>query len=245
MLTVPEEKRKDWPELKKAFLAEFRSDPATCAQAFLARKRQDGESFVVYYAVMERLYREAFGVAEDGELSQESNVAITRQFLRGISQRISAKLQMDFPKATSEELAKQARCIEEVLARTLAPSEMVNAVEAPGVSNELAAIREELKEVKSMLKAQTEPACDAEDVNHVKSLQPRRKLQENRKCFRCGSPSHLLRDCDRKFPTRGNPNKFRGSSRKQSGPQQAPRLTCFNCGGIGHRQSECSSPPLN
>ena len=32
--------RKGWPKLKKAILTEYRTDPESCEQAFLARKRQ-------------------------------------------------------------------------------------------------------------------------------------------------------------------------------------------------------------
>ena len=88
LLTVPEEVRKDWSQLKKAFLDEYGADTVSCEQAFLARKPQEGESFLVYYSVLERLYRDAFGV-------EEATASITRQFLRGIPAQISSKLQMD------------------------------------------------------------------------------------------------------------------------------------------------------
>ena len=54
LLTVPEEDRNDWPKLKKAILDEYRSDPASSEQAFLSRKREPSESFLVYFAVLER-----------------------------------------------------------------------------------------------------------------------------------------------------------------------------------------------
>ena len=38
LLIVPEEVRKDWSKLKKAFLDEYRADAASCEQAFLAQK---------------------------------------------------------------------------------------------------------------------------------------------------------------------------------------------------------------
>ena len=55
LLTVPEGDRKDWPKLKKAILTEYRTDPESCEQAFLARMRQPGESFLVYFALLEQL----------------------------------------------------------------------------------------------------------------------------------------------------------------------------------------------
>ena len=100
LLTVPEEDRKDWPKLKKAVLDEYRSDPASSEQAFLSRKREPGESFLVYFTVLERLYREAFGIEEGTALNETSQKAVTRQFLRGIPKPISSKLQLDCPNET-------------------------------------------------------------------------------------------------------------------------------------------------
>ena len=60
LLTMPEEDRKDWSKLKKAIMTEYQTDEATSEQAFLTRKRQPGESFLVYSAVLERLYRIVF-----------------------------------------------------------------------------------------------------------------------------------------------------------------------------------------
>ncbi|KAJ7391348.1 hypothetical protein OS493_018391 [Desmophyllum pertusum] len=90
LLTMPEEDRKDWSKLKKAILTEYRTDAASCEQAFLARMRQP---------VLERLYREAFEIEEETALSEPSQKAITRQFLRGIPQPISSKLQLDYPES--------------------------------------------------------------------------------------------------------------------------------------------------
>lgn len=52
LLTVLEEDRKDWPKFKKAILTEYQTDPESCEQAFLARMRQPGESFLVYFTVV-------------------------------------------------------------------------------------------------------------------------------------------------------------------------------------------------
>ena len=122
LLTVPEGDRKDWPKLKKAILTDYRTDPESCEQAFLARIRQPGESFLVYFAVLEQLYRDAFSIHEGTALNEPSQKAVTRQFLRGIPQAISSKLQLDYPTESYTNLAKQARRIEEVMARTQTPS---------------------------------------------------------------------------------------------------------------------------
>ena len=60
LLTVPEEDRKDWPKLTKAIVTEYRTELESCEQAFLARMRQPGKFFLVYFAVLEQLYRDAF-----------------------------------------------------------------------------------------------------------------------------------------------------------------------------------------
>ena len=248
LLTVPEEVRKDWSKLKKAFLDEYRADAASCEQAFLARKRQEGESFLVYYSVLERLYRDAFGVEEATALSDESNLAITRQFLRGIPAQISSKLQMDYPDAKPKDLAKQARRIEDVFAQTQARLEQVRAVESPLItSTQFETLREELNDVKSLLKGQGHAAADRFAREEVNALnQPKANPLRSRKCFGCGSPSHLLRDCDRAPPARGRGiSSFRGSNRGRRGARQGPLMTCYNCKGLGHRAAECSSPPLN
>ena len=91
LLTMPEEDRKDWSKLKKAILTEYRTDKATAEQAFLTRERQPGESFLVYSAVLERLYRQAFKIESGADLSEPSKKAITRQFLCGVPQLISSK----------------------------------------------------------------------------------------------------------------------------------------------------------
>ena len=117
LLTVPEEYQKDWPKLKKAIINEYHKDPASSEQAFLARMRQPGESFLVYFAVLERLYWDAIGIEEGTELKEPSQKAVTQQFLRGV-QLISSKLQLDYPDESYTNLAKQAPRIEEVLART-------------------------------------------------------------------------------------------------------------------------------
>ena len=75
----------------------YRTNEATAEQAFLTRNRQPGESFLVYSAVLERLYRQAFKLEPETDFSEPSKKAITRQFLRGIPQPISSKLQLDFP----------------------------------------------------------------------------------------------------------------------------------------------------
>ena len=81
LLTVPEEDRKDWPKLKKAIIPEYRKDLASSEQAFLARMRQPAESFLVYFAVLERSSRDAFSIWEGTALNEPSQKAVTRQFI--------------------------------------------------------------------------------------------------------------------------------------------------------------------
>ena len=78
LLTMREEDRKEWSKLKKAILTEYRTDEATAEQAFLTQNRQPGESFLVYSAVLERLYRQAFKLEPETDLSEPSKKAISR-----------------------------------------------------------------------------------------------------------------------------------------------------------------------
>ena len=150
LLTMREEDRKDWSKLKKAILTEYRTDEATAEQAFLTRNRQPGESFLVYSAVLERLYCQAFKLEPETDLSEPSKKAITRQFLREIPQPMSSKLQLDFPDESLNNLAKHARRMEEVLYRTQTPTENVSTVtSAESTESKLEALRTEFKELKN------------------------------------------------------------------------------------------------
>ena len=97
LLTMREEDRKDWSKLKKPIVTEYRTNKATSEQAFLTRNRQPGESLLVYPAVLERSYRQAFQLEPKTDLSEPSKKAITCQFVRRIPQPISLKLRLDFP----------------------------------------------------------------------------------------------------------------------------------------------------
>lgn len=68
--------------MKKAILSEDRTDSASCEQAFLARMPQPGETFPVYFAVLEQLYRDAFSIDEGTALNEPSQKAVTGQFLK-------------------------------------------------------------------------------------------------------------------------------------------------------------------
>lgn len=247
LLTVPEEDRKDWPKLKKAILDEYKTDPASSEQAFLSRLRQPGESFLVYFAVLEQLYRDAFGIAEGTPLSEPSQKAVTRQFLRGIPQPISSKLQLDYPDETYANLAKQARRIEEVLARTQSSVERVATIESTENANRLDALCNELSELKHLLQEQVHPESVVDDVNAVSSKQPNLGSSP-RKCFSCGSTMHLQSQCSLTPPVqsrgRNRGRFYRSGPRRQV--RRAPNsITCYNCGGLGHVASQCSSPHLN
>ena len=249
LLTVPEEDRNDWPKLKKAILDEYRSDPASSEQAFLSRKREPSESFLVYFAVFERLYREAFGIEEGTALNETLQKAVTRQFLRGIPQPISSKLQLDYPDETYTNRAKHARRIEEVLARTQPPVEQVASVESTQNESRLDTVCNELKELKLFFQEHVNPE-QLDDVNVVSSKQSTPRLSTPRKCFSCGSTSHLQRDCSRAPPPpmwgRGHRQgrSYRSAPNSHFGKAQGS-ITCYKWGGVRHVDSQCSPPRLN
>ena len=179
--------------MKKAILAEYRTNPESCEQAFLARKRQPGESFLVYFAVLEQLYRDAFSIEEETALNEPSQKAVIRQFLRGIPQALSSKLQLDYPTESYTNLAKQARRIEEVLARTQTPVEQVTSVESSQEDSRLDTLSSELSELKVLLQRKAHPE-QPEDVNYLSAAQSAPRWLTLQKCFSCGSTTHFQKD---------------------------------------------------
>ena len=143
------------------------------------------------------LYRDAFEIND--ELSEEAIKSITRQFLRGIPQDISKKLQLDHPEKNGKELAKEAKRMEEVTARV--QSSTVHAVNTSGSQDQIDALRGELQDLKVMLQ------------NKVDNTQTNAVAQGNRRCFGCGSTAHLLSNCDRQPSTRGRGESLRGGYR--------------------------------
>lgn len=181
-------------------------------------------------------------IEEGTELNEPSQKAVTRQFLRGVPQLISSKLQLDYPDESYTNLAKQAHRIEEVLARTQSPAEQVASVKSTENDSWLDTLCSELSELKVLLQGQSVAA--SQDVNTVASKQPTTSSWTPPKCYTCGSTSHLQRNCDRAPPFhgrgRGKGCFYRGAFRRRT---QAP--ICSNCGGVGHVANQCPSPHLN
>ena len=200
--------------------------------------RQPGELFLVYFAVLERLYRDAFGIKEGTVLNEPSQKAVTRRF----PQAISSKLQLDYPDESYTNLAKQARRIEEVLARTQASAEQVPSVNPTQSDSRLDTLCNELSELKVLFQGQTN--SDPEDVNAVSSKQSTPGFSTPRKCFACGSASHLQRDCRRVPPFCGrgrNRGHFYRGAPVEVPKDPSPVLTveAWDMWPI------CSSPHLN
>ena len=169
-LTVPEKDRKDWPTLKKIFLAEYKTDQASSEQAFLSRMRQPGESFLVYItvAIISRRvrYRGRYiaqrAVTEGGYLSVSSWDFSTHflQIATGLSKRIILK----------------PRQIEEVLARTQSSVELAATVESTENVNKLDTLCNELSELRHLLREQDNPESALDNVKAVFSKQSAPKL---------------------------------------------------------------------
>ena len=248
LLTMRKEDRKDWSKLNKAILTEYRTDEAIAEQAFLTRNHQPGEPFLVYSAVLECLYHQAFKLEPETDLSEPSKKAITRQFLRGIPQPVSSKLELDFPDESLNNLAKHACCMEEVLYRTQTPTENVSTITSE-------ALHTEFKELKTILHAQAaqEPAGEVHAVASkpypLPSQQPPHRSQQSpspnfppRRCYSCGSVAHLQRNCDRRPPIRGRGRTHGGGYPNNSAARTSNTITCFNCGGLGHFAGQWPSP---
>ena len=111
------------------------------------------------------MYRQAFKLEPETDLSEPSKKPC--QFLRGIPQPISSKLQLDFPDESLNNLAKHASHMEEVLSRTQTPNENVSTVtSAESTESKLEALCTEFKELKTILHAQAadEPAGEVHAV---------------------------------------------------------------------------------
>lgn len=120
------------------------------------------------------MYREAFEIKEETALSEPSQKEITRQFLRGIPQPISSKLQLDYPDESYANLAKQARRIEEVLARTQSLVDKPVSVESPSTPNDsrLDTLCTELNAIKTLLQGQATPNVESSQYLNAVSSQP-------------------------------------------------------------------------
>lgn len=64
---------------------------------------------------------------------------------------------------------------------------------------------------------------------------------DQRRCHRCGSPSHLVRDCQK--PDNRGRTSFREPRESQTPRAPPSNLTCFNCGGRGHYARNCMKGP--
>ena len=123
-LAVREENRADWPVLKKAILAGYKTYQASSEQAFLSRMRKPGQSFLLYFSVLE----------------------------------------LDYPDESFSNLAKKARRIGEVVARTQSSVERVAIVESTENTNKLDALCNELSELRHLLREQVNPESALDDV---------------------------------------------------------------------------------
>ena len=154
-------------EVEESYLDRVSNRRSNRRTSFSDSKSSTGESFLVYSAVLERLYRQAFKLEHETDLTEPSKKAITRQFLRRIPQPISSKLQLDFPDESLNNLAKHARRMEEVLSRTQTPTENVSTVtSSESTESKLETLRTEFKELKTILHAQAaqEPAGEVHAV---------------------------------------------------------------------------------
>ena len=241
LLALSSEDRTSWKKIKEVLRKEFQPSKEYSKELFLSRTKKDGESYLVYYKHLERLYRESFALVSDFELNEQSIEAIKRQFLRGIKSEIAQKLKLHHADESLVKLVTRAKEIEEVLYR---PSSVkVNSIENKEPLQQLQSEVRELKEIVASFSHMYGNTSDTEtpSVEVVSQRERQQRVrggsrgrgQRRAVCFSCGKPDHFARNC----PTRAiRPN--------QRAPNSKP-IQCHTCGGLGHMAWQCPSPHLN
>ena len=69
----------------------------------------------------------------------------------------------------------------------------------------------------------------------VENLEMQRKSYRDVQCFYCKKNGHIARDCHSK-------RRDEGQQIQPHKPTRPSTLTCFRCGGRGHRSNECATP---
>lgn len=103
---VPEGHQKDWPKLKKqsSWSIGLTQSPVNSPFSLESDRQVSLSWFILLFGTT--LYRDTFSIEEETVLNEPSQKAVTRQFLRGIPQAISSKLQLDYATESYTNLAK-------------------------------------------------------------------------------------------------------------------------------------------
>ena len=77
----------------------------------------------------------------------------------------------------------------------------------------------------------------------VESLSDNRNKENNDRktivCFYCEKKGHIARDCYKRKREEAGQKKYTTST------PATTAMTCYRCGGKGHRSSECATPAGN
>ena len=138
------------------------------------------------------------------------------------------------------------------------PENLADAVEN-GVQIEAWGMNDEKRHGKHRLRVveEGEDSENNECLRVVKDLQKQMKelqLKKEVTCYYCGRQGHVVRDCKTKVRDEGSQRPQKGTDRSQrpqrgiegsQRPQMGAKMTCFRCGGRGHRAGDCATAAEN
>ena len=154
----------------------------------------------------------------DPSLSEDARKALlTRQFLRGLPHTLKIKMLEHDPTPTLEgmlQFVQRYRSVQQEVGSS--DSAVARTVDNSTIASLVAMVKYLSAQKKTLQDQLTRQGAQMEDRE--------RQRQGVRKCFQCGRPGHLARNCraTQTLPT-------------------ASRLQCYECRGFGHLAKDCAN----